>query len=392
MNDPDTTSHTTASDTAPAASSPAPSQGSTSTPASPSGAPSSGPDRPAGPGIPGSMSKGRPTLAKPAAPLTTPTPEKNPNPAQPPGLSLEEVQKTLNIKSAEDLKRFQNREQLFGRQTNELGQMRQRLAQFEKAKTDALKAAENQKLKIWSSKHPEHSKWNSLHSKVQENNKRVGELTAMAKGLPPEQAEAWIQEQTARIRGELAPEDTDQWNAFVDHKKSEDMRWHTDREGVLREEFDRMFEDRMQQREMESQAKADVQKDLESPELKQFLDTPENKEQFDTALDGMAKDPWTYATHLVRMKQQNDALFARLKDLESQNGEVSQRLQLTQTQAQLDARKAKAAITRDVKPVKGNAYALAREEAQKSGISTTPTNPAWRRLLEKHMAAVNPKG
>jgi hypothetical protein len=337
------------------------------------------------------MSKGRPTLAKPAAPLTTPIPEKT-NPTQPAGLSLEEVQKALKINTAEDLKRFQNRDQLFGRQTNELGQLKQRIAQFERAKAEALKTAENQKMKIWSSKHPEHSKWNSLHAKVQDNNKRVGELTAMAKGLPPEQAEAWVQEQTARIRGELAPEDTDQWNQFVDHKKSEDMRWHTDREGVLRDEFDRMFEDRMQQREAEMQAKADVQRDLESPELKQFLDTPENKEQFDTALDGMSKDPWTYATHLVRMKQQNDALFAKLKELESQNGEVSQRLQLTQTQAQLDARKAKAAITRDVKPVQGNAYQLASEEAQKKGMSREPTNPQWRALLAKHMAAVNPKG
>lgn len=391
MNDPDTNAPSNAApDTAsaaPVAAPNAPSGVSPSSPASPPSAPASGNDRPTGPGIPGFKSPGRPVPGKPAAPLTTPIPETSKPPAQP-SLSLEEVQKALKITSAEDLKRFQNREQLYGRQTNELGQMRQKLAAFEKQQAEQRKAAEAQNLKPWRKSHPEHSKWQGTHTKVQENNRRVGELAAMAKDLPPEHQQAWIDQQTQRIRGELTPEDTQSWNDFVDDRKADDMRWHTDREGVLNEHFERMFDARMQRHQEEQQAKTDVQRDLESPELKQFMADPENKQQFDTALTGMSEDPWTYATHLVKMQQQNQALWAEVEKLKSQNGTVNNQLQLQQTQAQLDARKAKASITRDVRQPKGNPFMLAREEAQKLGIDTQPTNPAWRKLLEKHTAAV----
>lgn len=389
MSDPDTTQTTTATDTAPAPQSSAPSapSASPSSPASTPSAPASGNDRPTGPGIPGSKSPGRPVPGKPAAPLTTPIPETSKPPA-PPALSLEEVQKALKITSAEDLKRFQNRDQLYGRQTNELAQARQKLAAFEKAQAEQRKSAEAQKLKPWKKAHPEHTKWQGTHTKVQENNRRVGELAAMAKDLPPEHQQAWIDQQTQRIRNELTPEDTQSWNDFVDDRKADDMRWHTDREGVLDEHFERMFDARMQRYQEDQQAKTDVQRDLESPELKQFMADPENKEQFDTALTGMSEDPWTYATHMVKMTQQNEALWAEVERLKSQNGTVNNQLQLQQTQAQLDARKAKASITRDVRQPKGNAFMLAREEAQKLGIDTQPTNPAWRKLLEKHTAAV----
>lgn len=393
MSEEDINQSTTAMDTAPAAPASAPSDNSspTSSPAKgPASAPANGSDRPVVPGIPGPRSP-RQVSAKPAAPLKTPIPETNePAPAQPPaaGLTIDEVQKALNIKSAEDLKRFQNREQLFGRQTNELGQMRQKLAAFEKQEAEKRKMAETQKLKPWTKSHPEHSRWQNLHSKVQDNNKRVAQLAEMAKGLPPEHQENWINEQTQRIRGELLPEETQQWNDFVDHKKSEDLRWHTDREGVLREEFDRMFEQRMQQREAEMQAKQDVERDLESPEIKRFMEDPNNQAEFDTALNGMSQDPWSYATHLVKMKQQNEALWAELEQLKSQNGNITNRLQLQQVQAGIKENRAKAAITRDVRPVKGDPYLLAKKEAQEKGIDTLPTNPAWRNLLQKHTNAV----
>jgi hypothetical protein len=392
MSEEDMNQSTTAMDTAQAAPASAPSDNSSpisSTSKGPSSAPANGDDRPTGPGIPGPRSS-RQIPAKSAAPLKTPIPETNePAPAQPPavGLTIDEVQKALNIKSAEDLKRFQNREQLFGRQTNELGQMRQKVAAFEKQQALAKQQADAQKLKPWAKTHPEHNRWQGLHSKVQDNNKRVAQLAEMAKGLPPEHQENWINEQTQRIRGELLPEETQQWNDFVDHKKSEDLRWHTDREGVLSEHFDRMFEQRMQQREAEMQAQKDVEKDLESPEIKQFMADPNNQAEFDTALTGMSQDPWSYATHLVKMKQQNEALWKELEHLKSQNGEVTNRLQLQQVQAGIKENRAKAAITRDVRPAKGDPFMLARKEAQEKGIDTLPTNPAWRNLLQKHTAA-----
>ena len=359
MNELDTTANNTTAESAPAApaSAPSTSSASTSTP-EPTSAPASGSDRPDLPGVPGPRPNGRQAQAKASTSLTPPNTETSKPTeaaAQPPGLTLEEVQKSLNIKDANDLKRFQGREQLFGKQTNELGQLRKQMDQIRQQEQARKAQADAAGQKIWSKTHPNHAKWQSLHGKVQDNNSRVAKLADMAKSLPPEVAQQWVEAQTAAIRGELAPEDTQQWNDFVDYRKSEDMRWHTDREGVLSEHFERMFEQRMQRHQEEQQAKLDVQQDMQDPAIQKFMEAPENKEQFDTALTEMQRDPWSYATHLVKMTQQNHALHERLKSLEAQKGNVEQRLQQTEIQSRADAKKSQAAITRDVRPPTGNA-------------------------------------
>lgn len=300
---------------------------------------------------------------------------------RPPDLSLEEVKKMLGFNTMDDVKKLAGMNQRYGHVANELGQTRRQLQELEKFRQESLQKAQASKLKPWSSRHPEHGKWQNLSQRVERNQARVAELQQMVpEGLSPEQSKQWLDHHTQRIRGELTNEDITQWNDFIDHKKQDDMRWHTDREGMLDEIMERKFEEKMAQWEAQKTAYSDVQRDLDDPIVKEFLGNPEQQEQFESALDGMKQDPWTFATHMVKLYQDNQ----RLRSLTDQ---TQQQAIQAQDQARVTRLRSDAAHTRDPKPPKIDPYAAAFAEAKKDGIDTMPDNPVWRRLLKKHQEA-----
>ena len=102
---------------------------------------------------------------------------------QAPALTSDQIFQKLGIKDAKELDRIANQGILYGRQSNEVGQLRQQLAQLQQEQQTAQRRAQEEAARLnlspFHSRHPQH----------QQNTARVqafGSFKAALQGLPPE--------------------------------------------------------------------------------------------------------------------------------------------------------------------------------------------------------------
>lgn len=182
------------------------------------------------------------TIPSPAAPTSAPT--------------WEQIQAKLGIKDPKDLDKVAGMQNLYGRQANEVGQLRQQLAQLQQeqqaAQSRAQEEAQRLQLSPFHSRHPQH----------QQNTARVqafGGFKAALQGLPPElQNDPAQRARLAQAMG-VTPDDEKLYAQQEVYSRQIQQEFQSNPEGFVEQRAQRLVDDKFRQFEQYLEAKVAAQ-------------------------------------------------------------------------------------------------------------------------------------
>lgn len=252
-------------------------------------------------------------------------------------------------------KRYRDLQSTADRWRNETGtklqQLQQEREQLLAFKKEQEQIAAKANLKPWSKQHPEHNKFTGLLERAKTVEQQI---RAIPKNLPPEQQEMM---QNAIVSA-LSPDEQNQLREYREQTQNFQRDWFADPHGTLMPMFNQFFEQKMAEYQQVQQSRMEVQKDFEDPSLKPLIE--QHGQELKKALDDGV--PYTYAKHMMSM-------FDRLQKAEAELAKTKGVTEQAKEQQRLA--KGEAAITRDTKANKPDAYEMAKRECREKGIPTT---------------------
>ncbi len=168
----------------------------------------------------------------------------------------EQIQAKLGIKDPKDLDKVAGMQNLYGRQANEVGQLRQQLAQLQQeqqaAQSRAQEEAQRLQLSPFHSRHPQH----------QQNTARVQAFSgfkAALQGLPPElQSDPAQRARLAQAMG-VTPDDEKLYAQQETYSRQIQQEFHSNPEGFVEQRAQRLVDAKFQQFEQYLEAKVSAQ-------------------------------------------------------------------------------------------------------------------------------------
>lgn len=297
---------------------------------------------------------------------------------QPPGSLTQPNTVASNTQESVDpatFKRLRDEASTFGRERQkfqtQMEQMREQMRTYQQEREERMRLAQQQKLALHDFNHPDHvTKFQPLLNKADMINQMLDSL-ANAKapdGLTPEQQAQWRDSQREMIVNQVSPEERQTLQQYRQHTQQFQRDWATNPTKVLTQHVLPMIRQEFQRIQQESQARQEVQQDLEDPALKPLIEA--HREEIAQAMDGMQKDPYTYAIHHAKVYGALEAAQAEIARLKQQNQGLDVRASAAAEQQRLA--QGRASITKDIAPQASNqsAYALTKEWANKHKVDS----------------------
>lgn len=247
--------------------------------------------------------------------------QKPPAPAQPVE-TVEVLRKRYN-----DLRSYQTK------QANELKAERDRLKQFEGIDANALSAwrqqqeqAQKQQLPVWNPKHPHNANWQRTWTKYQTFQQQLGNAPDAA--TKEAIAKNW--------QGQFQPFEMDLIRSKEQDDQSFDERFRADPKGsileMISEEVDKRVEDRLQRRQMETQADQDVGSWFNDPKNAAIVQD-QGSDMYARLQNGQ---DWNTVREMAEMRAQLSALQGRVGEAETAKTTADERDRLVKSRASVN--------------------------------------------------------
>lgn len=276
----------------------------------------------------------------------------------------------------ESFKRLRDEKSQWGRQMAELKrnyeQTRQQLSQFQQERERTAKLAEQQKLKLYDYRHPEHStKFQPILQKADIVRQQLSMLNQAKppEGLTPEQGAMWKEQQKQIIIGSLNESEQQALDEYSQYTQQFQRDFSLNPSKAITQFVQPMLEQFWQSKMSEQQASHSVDQDLNDPVLGPIF--KEYAEPINEMIEklGGTDEAYEMAKHHALVYAQNKAVFEENARLKQQLSTMGVKVGAAETQQQLA--KTRASITRDT-PAKAasDPYSEAKKWALKNGVNT----------------------
>ncbi len=281
----------------------------------------------------------------------------------------------------ETFKRLRDEKSQWGRQMAELKrnyeQTRQQLAGMQQERERQAQLAEQQKLKLFDPRHPEHAtKFQPILQKADLVRQQLQRLNNMKppEGLTPEQGEMWRDQQKNLIYSTLTEQEQEALDGFAQHTQQFQRDFSINPGKAIGSYVQPMFEQFWNQKMTEFKASQEVENDLKDPTLGPIF------KEFEEPMNDMLKrlggtdEAYEVVKHHARIFGQNRSLYEENARLKQQLTELGVKANAAETQQQLA--KGRASITKDA-PARtvSDPYEMAKAWATKNGVSKS--DPAF---------------